>query len=126
VAEEAGASLVAGPSIKAALDLDWDDATAQQHALTRILDALSAVEHWLDGGGIPMETINIPLPALLKRFVDEQVATGDYSSVSEYVRVLVRQDQKRKAQEQLKAFLLEAVDSDEAIDMTQDDWNLWP
>ena len=25
VAEEAGASLVAGPSLKAALDLDWDD-----------------------------------------------------------------------------------------------------
>src|SRR4051812_44638468 len=38
VAEEAGASLVAGPSLKAALDLDWDDVTAQQHALTMMLD----------------------------------------------------------------------------------------
>ena len=45
VAEEAGAFLVAGPSLKAALDLDWDDPTAQQHALTMILDALSAIEH---------------------------------------------------------------------------------
>src|SRR5215813_8554056 len=48
VAEEAGTSLVAGPSVKAALDLDWDDPSAQQHALTRILDDLNAVEHWLD------------------------------------------------------------------------------
>jgi Transposase DDE domain/Transposase domain (DUF772) len=48
VAAVAGTSLVAGPSIKAALDLDWDDPSAQQHALTRILDDWSAVEHWLD------------------------------------------------------------------------------
>ena len=33
VAEEAGASLVAGPSLKAALDLDWDDPRAQPQAL---------------------------------------------------------------------------------------------
>ena len=42
-----GAALVAGPSLKAALDLDWDDAQAQQHALT-VLEALQAVDHWLD------------------------------------------------------------------------------
>jgi hypothetical protein len=47
-AEEAGSALVAGLSVKAVLDLDWDDPRAQQHALTRILDDLSAVEHWLD------------------------------------------------------------------------------
>jgi Transposase DDE domain len=53
VAAEAGAALVAGPSLKAALDLDWDDTTAQQHALTMILDALSAVERWLAVQPIP-------------------------------------------------------------------------
>lgn len=56
VAAEAGAALVAGPSLKAALDLDWDDATAQQQALTMILDALHAVEHWLDAQPAPVET----------------------------------------------------------------------
>jgi hypothetical protein len=40
VAEEAGASLVAGPSLTAALALDWDDAAARQQALTLLLDAL--------------------------------------------------------------------------------------
>jgi transposase len=56
VAEEAGASLVAGPSLKAALDLDWDDPSAQPHALTMILDTLSAVEQWLDTHPTPAET----------------------------------------------------------------------
>src|ERR671922_1708452 len=58
VAEEAGAVLVAGPSLKAALDLDWDDPSAQQHALTMILDALSAVEHWLETQSAPAETVS--------------------------------------------------------------------
>ena len=56
VAEEAGAALVAGSSLKAALDVDWDDPSAQQHALTMILDALSTVEHWLETQPTPAET----------------------------------------------------------------------
>jgi transposase len=56
VAEEAGAALIAGSSLKAALDLDWDDPSAQQHALTMILDVLSAVEHWLETQPVPAET----------------------------------------------------------------------
>jgi transposase len=64
VAAEAGAALVAGPSLKAALDLDWDDATAQQQALTMILDALQAVEHWLDAQPISAETTSRAVASL--------------------------------------------------------------
>ena len=64
VAEEAGAALVAGPSLKAALDLDWDEATAQPHALTMILDALSAVEHWLDTQPVEEETTSHAMASL--------------------------------------------------------------
>jgi antitoxin ParD1/3/4 len=42
---------------------------------------------------ILMETMNISLPDNLKGFVDSRVKTGSYSSVSEYVRDLVREDQ---------------------------------
>jgi len=35
----------------------------------------------------------------LKQFVDGQIAQGRYSSVSEYVRELIRADEKRKADE---------------------------
>ena len=48
IADEAGASLVAGSRLKAALDLDWDDPGARQQALTMLLDSLTAVEQWLD------------------------------------------------------------------------------
>lgn len=47
-----------------------------------------------------MPTMNISLPDPMKRFVEQQVATGSYSSVSEYVRELVRADQRRRATEE--------------------------
>jgi len=55
-----------------------------------------------------MTTMNISLPDELKRFVDEQVTGGGYSSASEYVRELVRADQKRQATERLELELLDA------------------
>jgi hypothetical protein len=50
VAREAGASLLCGTSLKAALDLDWDDPGERARALVGVLDALGAVEEYLDGG----------------------------------------------------------------------------
>jgi antitoxin ParD1/3/4 len=69
-----------------------------------------------------MQTMNISLPDTMKRYVDEQVKSGDYSSVSEYVRDLVRDDQKRKALEQLENVLLEALRSGEPIEVTPAAW----
>ena len=48
IAAEAGASLVGSSSLKAALDLDWDDPTAREQALVLVLGALEAVERWLE------------------------------------------------------------------------------
>jgi len=47
VATEAGAEIIAGSSLKAALDLDWDDPVAKVQALTIILQALEEVEFWV-------------------------------------------------------------------------------
>jgi hypothetical protein len=44
LAAEAGASVLAGSSLKAALDADWDDPAAREQALAAVLDALAAVE----------------------------------------------------------------------------------
>jgi transposase len=50
LASEAGAPVVGGPkSLKAALDLDWDDVGARGQGLRTVLQALAAVERWLDG-----------------------------------------------------------------------------
>ena len=61
-----------------------------------------------------MQTMNISLPEPLKAFVDGQVAQGRYSSASEYVRELIRADERRKAQEALESALLEGLNSPEA------------
>ena len=61
-----------------------------------------------------MQTMNISLPEPLKEFVDSQIASGRYSSVSEYVRELIREDEKRKAEDRLEALLLEGLASKES------------
>ena len=61
MATEAGAALVGGPlSLKAALDLDWDDPAAVSQALRAVLAALGAVEAWLDGPQAPAEAAADP------------------------------------------------------------------
>jgi len=67
-----------------------------------------------------MAIVNISLPDKMKEFIDERVNEGQFSSASEYFRDLVREDQKRKAQERLEALLLEGLDSGQPIDVTDE------
>ena len=69
-----------------------------------------------------METMNIALPESMKRFVQTRVSEGGYSSVSEYVRKLIRADQKRKVEERIDALLIEGMDSGEPIVVTEEYW----
>ena len=62
-----------------------------------------------------MQSMNISLPEPLKDFVDRQVAQGRYSSVSEYMRELIRADEKRKAESELEAKLLEGLSGAESV-----------
>lgn len=70
----------------------------------------------------PMSTINISLPEAMKTYIDEQVSKGGYGTVSEFFRDLVRQDQKRKAKEDLETLLLEGLQSGSTTPMTPQDW----
>jgi antitoxin ParD1/3/4 len=67
-----------------------------------------------------MQTMNISLPDPLKEFVDHQIGEGRYSSVSEYIRELIRNDEKRKAEERLEALLLEGLEGEETPLTRQD------
>lgn len=68
-----------------------------------------------------MESMNISLPEPLKEFVDGQIASGRYSSASEYIRELIREDEKRKAEERLEVLLLEGLKGEET-ELTREDW----
>lgn len=62
-----------------------------------------------------MTTMNISLPDALKGFIDIQVQIGGYSTSSEYVRELVREDQKKKLEQRLSLLMLEGFESGQPI-----------
>jgi antitoxin ParD1/3/4 len=69
-----------------------------------------------------MTSMNISLPQGLREYVEQQTRTG-YSTPSEYVRELIRGDQKRRAKERLDALLLEGLDSGEALPAAPGFWD---
>ena len=69
-----------------------------------------------------MNTMNIAIPKQLKSFVQRQVERRGYSSVSEYVRDLIRGDQERQDVALLEAEFLKGLDSGPATPMTKQDW----
>jgi antitoxin ParD1/3/4 len=68
-------------------------------------------------------TMNISMPVVLKDYVERQTEALGYTSSSEYIRELVREDQKRKAEAKLEALLLEGVNSGERIEVTPQFWD---
>lgn len=70
-----------------------------------------------------MATINISLPEQMRLFVEEQVTAGGYSTTSEYIRSLIRQDNERKNKEHLDNLLLQGLASGESIEVTEQWWD---
>jgi antitoxin ParD1/3/4 len=72
---------------------------------------------------MPMTTMNISLPDAMKSFVDTQVEERGYSTSSEYVRDLIRNDQMRQAEQRLAALILEGLESGPAVPIEKDYWD---
>lgn len=65
-------------------------------------------------------TMNISLPDSMRTFVEEQIADEGYGTASEYVRDLIRAEQKRREERKLEKLLLERLDSNERdVDMDE-------
>ena len=69
-----------------------------------------------------MTTLNISLPEAMRAFIDEQIASGDYGTASEFIRTLIRDAQKRRAQDRLEELLMEGLNSGEAKPITPQFW----
>jgi antitoxin ParD1/3/4 len=65
--------------------------------------------------------MNVSLPKDQKAFVDKRVTGGGFGSVSDYVRELIRRDQRDLVREEVERRLLAALESP-ASDMTSEDW----
>jgi len=70
---------------------------------------------------MPAKTLNISLPKELRDLVVREVEAGGYGSVSEYVRMAVKDSLRKAASERLEKLLLEGLASP-AIEATPDFW----
>jgi len=66
--------------------------------------------------------MKVSLPEALTAFVEQQIASGKYTNVEQYLSALIEADQKQKAREQLEALIREGLDSGPASEMTAQDW----
>jgi len=69
-----------------------------------------------------LTSMNVSLPAVLRKRLEEKLARQAYGSASEYVRQLIRQDLERDAREKVEASLLEGVRSKKRIKVTPKWW----
>ncbi len=60
---------------------------------------------------MPTKTMSISLPAALKDYIKKRVTEGDFSNASDYIRHLLRDERKVRAEKQLEVLLLEGLDS---------------
>jgi len=67
-------------------------------------------------------TMNIALPAPMRAYVTERVESGQYGNTSEYVRELIRKDQREQAIVRLRALVEEGLASGPATPDTPSDW----
>ncbi len=65
-------------------------------------------------------TMNVSLPETMKSFVEERLDEGGYGTASEYIRDLIRADQKRRAEAQLEALLLERLQNNTVTEFDVD------
>jgi antitoxin ParD1/3/4 len=65
-----------------------------------------------------MTTLNISLPEQMRTFIESQVSRGLYSTASDYIRNLIRDDQKREDQERLESLLLDALEGGGSQEVT--------
>ena len=67
--------------------------------------------------------INIALPEPLRADVARRVESGDYGNTSEYVRDLIRKDQREQRFNSLRALVQDGLASGPATPDTQADWD---
>ncbi len=58
-----------------------------------------------------MTTMNISLTDELKEYIDNKVSSGRFSSASEYIRDLVRREEVKSAEDELRRELMLGMES---------------
>ena len=71
---------------------------------------------------IDPDSIAFALPESMQSFVRGQVVAGGYRDAGEYIQHLIRDAQRRAAEEELARLITEGIESGPATEMTSEDW----
>ena len=66
--------------------------------------------------------MNIALPEPMRAYVAERVSAGNFGNTSEYVRELIRRDQRDQERLRLRALVEEGLSGGPATPMSAEDW----
>ena len=64
--------------------------------------------------------MSFALPAELRDYVDARVGSGEYGNTSEYLRELIRRDQRSQAALRLRDLIADGVESGDGWRLTDD------
>ena len=64
--------------------------------------------------------MSFALPEPLRAYIDERVRSGQYGNTSEYLRDLIRRDQREQAALRLQGLIADGLESGEARRLTND------
>jgi antitoxin ParD1/3/4 len=67
-------------------------------------------------------TMNISLPAAMRKWVRQQVVKNGYGSANVFFREMVQREQALEAREKIDDLLTEATSSGKPTPMTRKDW----
>lgn len=67
--------------------------------------------------------MNIALPETMRAYVARRVDAGQYGNTSEYIRDLIRKDQRDQEFARLRAMVEEGLASGPATPLAQADWD---
>jgi len=48
------------------------------------------------GTEIRMATLNVSMPSVMREWIDAQIKAGEYANASDYIRDLIRHDQRQR------------------------------
>ncbi|MCI0685340.1 MAG: hypothetical protein L0Y71_24845 [Gemmataceae bacterium] len=69
-----------------------------------------------------MDNTLTALPEPIRKYIDEQVASGANVSAIDYICRLVRDEQRRAAKDTLKAKVRDTLQENDVSEMTAEDW----
>jgi antitoxin ParD1/3/4 len=70
-------------------------------------------------GAVSRNTMSFALPESLRDYIDARVQSGEYGNTSEYLRDLIRRDQRDQAVRRLQELITEGLESGPTTPLTK-------